>query len=215
MSISPERLEARRRQLVDAAHALIRDNGGAGFSMAQLAVRAGVSPATPYNLVGPKSEVLRLVVTDIYDGFAARLERLPAGTPLRRLLDAVDLVAAYYAEDPGFYAGLYRTAQGADRAAIGSRMFAQGRALWSGFVGAAVDAGELESFVAVEPLTDVLLRVMSVTTEFWLSLGWTPERFADEMAHAVRLTLAAVATTPGRETLVGEVEQLQAVIAAG
>ena len=55
MAISPERREARRRNLALAAQALIRERGDAGFSMAQLAERAGVSPATPYNLVGSKA----------------------------------------------------------------------------------------------------------------------------------------------------------------
>ena len=62
MALSAERREARRRHLVEAAASLIRDNGGAGFSMLQLAERAGVSQATPYNLLGSKSELLRLIV---------------------------------------------------------------------------------------------------------------------------------------------------------
>jgi AcrR family transcriptional regulator len=212
MSISPERLEARRRQLVDAAHALIRENGDAGFSMAQLAAKAGVSPATPYNLIGPKAEVLRLVVQDVYEGFTARLARRPPAAPLAHLLGAVDEVVDYYTKDPGFYAGLYRTAQGADRAVIGSLMFSQGRSLWSGFVAAAVEAGELERFVQVELLTDVLLRMMSITSEFWLSSGWSPGRFHAEMAHAARLVLCSLATAEAGTRLSREIEALQARI---
>ncbi|WP_418654973.1 TetR/AcrR family transcriptional regulator, partial [Acinetobacter baumannii] len=55
MALSPEAREARRRNIVDAAHELVRETGGAGFSMLDLARRAGVSPATPYNLLGSKS----------------------------------------------------------------------------------------------------------------------------------------------------------------
>ena len=47
MALSSEARAARQRHIVDAAHALIRETGGAGFSMLQLAKRAGVSPATP------------------------------------------------------------------------------------------------------------------------------------------------------------------------
>lgn len=54
MALSDELRAARCRNLVDAAHALIRETGGTGFSMVQLAEKAGVSPATPYNLLGSK-----------------------------------------------------------------------------------------------------------------------------------------------------------------
>ena len=77
MALSAERREARRRHLVEAAASLIRDNGGAGFSMLQLAERAGVSQATPYNLLGSKSELLRLIVAGEFEGFVARLAALP------------------------------------------------------------------------------------------------------------------------------------------
>lgn len=213
MSISPQRLEERRRQLVDAAHALIRETGDAGFTMAQLAARAGVSPATPYNLLGSKTELLRLVVHDVFESFAVRLDALPRTGPLRRLLAAVDAVTAFYTEDPAFLAGLYRTAHGADRAEIGTRMFSEGRALWSGMVRAALHAGELEPFVRVELLTDVLLRMMSVTTETWLALGWDADRFGQEMAHAARLVLAPVATPSQRDGLLQEVRALHGVMA--
>lgn len=214
MSISPELREARRRLLVDAAHALIQENGDAGFSMAQLAARARVSPATPYNLVGPKSEVLRLIVLDVFDGFRERLAALRATDGLARLLGAVDCVVDHYTADPAFYAGLYRTAQGGDRAQIGSRMFAEGRSLWSELVAAAHAEGTLQPFVEVELLTDVLLRTMSITTEFWLSSGWSAPRFQQEMAHAARLLLAAVASETSRPALVADIARLQARLAA-
>ena len=42
MALSPELREARRRNVIDAAHMLVRETGGTGFSMAQLAQRAGM-----------------------------------------------------------------------------------------------------------------------------------------------------------------------------
>ena len=86
MALSARTRDARRRHLVDSAAGLIRDGGGAGFSMLQLADRAGVSPATPYNLLGSKSELLRLIVADEFSSFVARLGGLPPLAPLARLL---------------------------------------------------------------------------------------------------------------------------------
>src|SRR5271168_2287443 len=46
----------RRRRIIEAARALIRETGNAGLSMRALAARAGVSLATPYNLFGSKRD---------------------------------------------------------------------------------------------------------------------------------------------------------------
>lgn len=214
MSISPERLEARRRLLLDAACALIREKGDAGFSMVELARRAGVSPATPYNLVGTRSELLRLVVGDEFERFRLRLAALPPAAPLDRLLEAVDLLVRQYAEDPDFYRGLYRAAQSGESAEVARQMMAQGRSLWSGMVAATVAAGDLDAEVEAEPLTDVLLRTMGATIESWLASTWPRARFGAEMAHAVRLIVAAQAAPARREGLRAEVRALQAELAA-
>ena len=92
------------------AQTLIREQGDAGFSMAQLAARAGVSPATPYNLLGTKSEVLRLVVWEEFDNFEGRLAAVRSKSPLARLLEATALVVTHYEADRPFYRGLYRAA---------------------------------------------------------------------------------------------------------
>jgi AcrR family transcriptional regulator len=214
MTISPERLEARRRQLVDAAHALIRETGDAGFSMLQLAKRAGVSPATPYNLMGSKSELLRLVVLDEFESFQAKLTAAPAAPALDWLLNSVDLMARRYIEDPSFYAGVYKAAMSGESSEIGNLMITEGRSLWSGMIQAAVDAKDLEDFVQIEPLTDVFLRAMAVTVQGWLALGWTDEQFAREIRHAARLTLASVATPARRDSLVQDIRALQVAMAA-
>ncbi|HEX4182534.1 MAG TPA: TetR/AcrR family transcriptional regulator [Caulobacteraceae bacterium] len=214
MTISQERLEARRRQLVDAAHALIKETGSAGFSMLQLAKRAGVSPNTPYNLMGSKSELLRLMVRDDFERFRAKLTAAPAAAALDRLLNAIDLMVRHYTEDPGFYAGLHKAARSGESPEIGVLMAANCRSLWSGMAQAAVDAGELEGFVQVEPLTEALVRITAGAVAGWFALDWTDERFAREVRHAARLTLASVASPARRDRLVQDIRALQAALAA-
>ena len=51
----------RRRAILDAAREIITTLGDAGLTMRALAARAGVSPATPYNLFGSKQAVLQAV----------------------------------------------------------------------------------------------------------------------------------------------------------
>jgi len=54
----------RRRRIIAAARDLIRETGNAGLSMRALAQRAGVSLATPYNLLGSKRAIFDLLTDD-------------------------------------------------------------------------------------------------------------------------------------------------------
>ena len=213
MALSSETLATRRSHLVEAAQALIRERGDAGFSMAQLAARAGVSPATPYNRLGSKSEILRLVVREDFERFIARLERLRGESPMARLLGAADMVVTHYEADRTFHRGLYRSAFGPDAAEVRDVMAREGRALWQGFIEAALEAGELLNFVRPAPLTGALIRAIGGVAQTWLAEGWPRRRFALEMAAAVRLTLASVAAPGLREVMVAEIAEAMAAIA--
>lgn len=189
MALSPEVREARRRNIVTAAHMLIRETGGAGFSMLELARRAGVSPATPYNLHGTKAEVLRRVVEDEFGSFARRLAEEPEAGPLDRLLRTIDLVVVHYCAEPEFYRGLYAAMHGIEGNPLREMMGAQGEALWTALVAAAIAHGELHPLLPADQLTPLLLRTIAATTEAWLDDHWEPERFRAEMARATRLLL--------------------------
>jgi AcrR family transcriptional regulator len=204
MALSPEAREARRRNIVDAAHALIRETGGAGFSMLQLARRAGVSQATPYNLLGSKSEVLRRVVDDEFASFAQRLAAEPERRPLDALLRAIDLVVVHYLAEPEFYRGLYAAIHGIEGNPLREMMNTNGQALWSGLVSAAFEAGEVAPVLAPRDLTPLLLRSMAATVDGWLEERWDSARFAREMTRASRLLLLGLVDSPRGETLRAE-----------
>ena len=205
MALSESAKAARQQRLVDSAHALIRESG-AGFSMLQLAEHAGVSPATPYNLLGSKTEVLRLVIRDESKRFIQRLaEQPPAARPLDRLLQAVDLVVVQYADEPAFYRGLYRAAIGTE---VRSMMRSENQALWCDKIAEAMAAGELSSAISDTDLTAVLLRAMASTTQAWLADEWTTERFADEMTRATRLLLLGLVSAPERKRLLAGLKSL-------
>ncbi len=72
MSRREEAKAERRRQIVRAARELIVERGDAGLSMRELARRAGVSQATPYNLFGTKRAILLAVLQDVED-FGVRM----------------------------------------------------------------------------------------------------------------------------------------------
>lgn len=181
--------------------------------MQQLARRAGVSPATPYNLVGSKSELLKLVVSDEFEAFSRKQSGLICETPLAHLFSAFDLVAEHYASDRAFYASLYRAVLDTDGAEISYMMLVAGRSVWCDLVKSAVDAGELEGFLDIEPFTDVLLRLISITTAIWLGGKWSNARFRLELGLALKLVIASVASPEWRKLLLSEIQELQIEIA--
>lgn len=213
MAISTARKAERVQNLVQAAQELIRSSD-AGFSMAQLAARAGVSPATPYNLVGAKSDLLRLVIEDEYERFAAKLAALPSSTPLADLLAATALVVSHYESDRQFYRGLYRLIATTEGSESYDLMTVRGERLWGDMIARAIDSGELQDFVRVGPTTTVLLSTIASMTTAWFAQSWSGRLYALEMAHGVRLVLAAIAAPAARDRLVGEISALQANIDA-
>ena len=194
MALSPQLREARRRNVIDAAHRLIRETGSTGFSMLQLAQCAGVSPATPYNLLGSKAEVLRRVVEDEYDRFARRLADQPARPPLPHLLHALDLIAVHYLAEPQFYRGLYGAMIGIEDNPVRALMSAEGLRLWTAMVATAQDHGALAPLLSAEDLTALLLRGVAATVEAWLAEHWDDPRFIRELRRTSRLTLLGLAS---------------------
>jgi AcrR family transcriptional regulator len=209
LALSAARREDRRQHIVTAAQSLLRDRGNTGFSMTELAARAGVSPATPYNLVGSKGEILRLVVKEEFRSFIDKLSALRGHTPLESLLDATALVVSHYEADRSFYRALYQMTYSSDAPDMHEQMLSEGRALWTGLVRAAVEAGELGPVTRVEPFTDVLLRAMSAVTLGWLSENWNHARFEAEMALSVSLICAGLARSDVQSGLLANIERLQ------
>jgi AcrR family transcriptional regulator len=98
--------EERRRRIVDAARALIRETGDTGLSMRAIAARANVSLATPYNLFGSKRGIVTAVLEDARQ-FAERFATLKDLSAIERIFMAVRITLDYHVQDPAFYRTLW------------------------------------------------------------------------------------------------------------
>ncbi len=109
MALREQQKEKRRDLIVQAAEELIRETGDTDFSMITLAQRAGLSPATPYNLFGSKSAILYALLTVSADRFFNSPKRtLAAADPYQHFIRAADGLADVLSRDPAFYRPLYR-----------------------------------------------------------------------------------------------------------
>ena len=209
MALSDARREARCNEIVTAAQSLLRDRGDAGFSMNELAVRANVSQATPYNLLGSKAEILRRVVKAEFASFTEKLAALNRKNPLAALLDATALVVTHYETDQAFYRALYRMIFTSEAPDVHDLMQDEGRLLWQEMVHAAMASGELASTVRPLAFTDALLRTISAVTLAWLTEGWSHARFDAEMALSVRLMIASIARPDIQLQLLEQLREIQ------
>jgi len=96
MALGPRAPERRRRLIVDAALDVLRERGFAGARMADIASRAGTSPALVAYHFGTLSAVLAEALTVAEDKFYADLDHLLAGESGARekLWTCIDLAAS-------------------------------------------------------------------------------------------------------------------------
>lgn len=96
-------IEERRRRLIRAAGELILENDEGAFSMPDLARRAGLSLATPYNLFGSKAAVLSALFETQIRGFHRDESWMQGLSPLDRILGFIDRLIAAYSRQPRFF----------------------------------------------------------------------------------------------------------------
>jgi len=90
---------ARLARILDAARALIRESNGIGFTMKDVAQRAGVAPATPYNLLGSKDGLLYALLSDLLDGLFIGVLKYRASDPIEHPVEAAAIGAEVFAAD--------------------------------------------------------------------------------------------------------------------
>lgn len=191
----------RRARIIQAARDLLQETGAADLSMRTLAERAGVSPATPYNLFGSKRAILVSVLEDIrgFGKFFATSARLP---PFERILNAVALAVGYYEHDPAFYRVLWRTILGSDAGEDRSAIFnAKRDAFWTQLLQDAADAGLLRPGIQVAGLRRALDAAFRGTMLDWASGELPTEALQPGIGLAYVLILRGAASAPGLRLL--------------
>lgn len=99
-----------REALIQAAQELIRAKGPAGFTIAEAARLAGVSPAAPYRHFPDAESLLAEVATRGFDLFHDRLAAALATAPADSARAAEAVGRAYLAfarDEPAFYATMF------------------------------------------------------------------------------------------------------------
>lgn len=171
---------ATRTKLIDAAIELATDSGYDGAGVREVAARAGVSPATAYQHVGSKDQLLVEALLKLGDRVTETvLDRAPTGDgPADRLTDVFSRILHQASQKPLLYQALFRAYVAGPPGLTGDPDlvgFGPERASW---IGHALRAGDLGGHD--EDDLDAAARVLS-STFLGAMVGVAAGREADEV----------------------------------
>jgi AcrR family transcriptional regulator len=101
-----------REALIESALSLIGEKGPAGFTIAEAARSAGVSPAAPYRHFRDREELMAEVARLGFERFANDLEKAWHGgrpSPLEALQSVGRAYLAFARNEPAYYAAMFET----------------------------------------------------------------------------------------------------------
>lgn len=203
----------RRDRIVDAAVDLVSQGDVSALTMRELSIVAGVSVPTIYNLIGGRDDVLIALIERFGETIEAELATL-GGDPIERCFqitghciarvsDPTSLVRSVYAE------GLGPALSGSSAGPLRRYGTAIGLAILE-----ATECGDLTRDTTVQLLVESLMSQVVVRIARWVSADppSDPARLHAQAAHAVALTLIAVATDQTRPGLLHRLSEAQATL---
>jgi AcrR family transcriptional regulator len=200
--------QIRQQRLLEAAASLIRTSGGTDFSMLALAEEAGVSPATPYNLLGSKVGVLWALLNYSLDTVLERLSLLrEPSDPFERVVQAAALGAEVFTSEADFYRPLYRFLLGCGDPVNRPQFMDRALAYWMhsttllnqlGYLRAPIDQAELSREMEIH-----FLGVL----DLWVQHELDDDEFEAQIVFGTALMLLAVADDPGRAKLMKHLQK--------
>lgn len=213
-----ERNKAKRRDaILDGALALLREQPIGAVSIDRIAERAEVSPATVYNLVGTREQLLLALIDRVIDGLVdAIAERAAAGVddPVATAELIVQQSADAFVAD----AAAYRQIIGVvgDFSACGSMMAFDPAQLQIGAMRDARAKGILRRDADPAAVGRQIYLSYNGALLAWAGLGLTDAGFVIAARHGLYTSLVAFATDEHRPRLARELARLgRRLVAAG
>ncbi|MDT0576014.1 TetR/AcrR family transcriptional regulator [Croceicoccus sp. F390] len=171
----------RRRRLIKAATELLTEREDGSFSMPELARRAQVSLATPYNLFGSKAAVLAQVFERLAHGFNRDPAWMSGLGAADRILGVIDRLTLAYEQQGRLFRSLWRALYGLDLAEQGDLNLSLSNEIVRPLVnGLATDRLLIEN-VPAHVLELTLARIFEANFEQWAAQDWTASQLRDHL----------------------------------
>lgn len=204
-------LEERRRRLVRAASELIAERDDGSFSMPELAKRAGLSLATPYNLFGSKAAVLAKVFERLVRGFrrdSAWMEGLPAS---ERVLGVVDKLVLSFEDQGRLFRNLWKALYGLDLSEQRQLNHSLSHEIVNPLVASLFADRLIPADVPATAIETTLARLFDANFEMWAAQDWTPAQLRTQLRSGFALVFLGLVDEPERTRLTAAIRAESAV----
>lgn len=171
-------VEERRMRLVRAASELIAERDDGTFSMPELAKRAGLSLATPYNLFGSKAAVLARVFERLVRGFNRDASWMAGLSASERINGVVDRLVAAYDEQGRLFRNLWKALYGLDLSEHRELNLSLSNQIVHPLVASLAQDGLIPADVPHAAIENTLVRLFDASFEMWAAQDWPPGAFA-------------------------------------
>ncbi len=158
------------------------------IAMRPLALCAGVSEATPYNLFGIKRHLVAALYAQDCDAFLVQLGERTRGDALTRLFEALDLYCDNLAARPHYHRTLMAELYGPGRVQDAGGPD-PGIAVWLALIGALERDGLIDPAIPADRLTTAFVHLLSGAVLEWTRGLCTIETLRNNLAFGLRLCL--------------------------
>jgi AcrR family transcriptional regulator len=196
----------RRARLIQAARDLIAERRDGNFSMQELAARAGLSLATPYNLLGSKAAILQEVYRAETEGFRRTNKSAQRRPPVERVMATVEHILRVFAENPKFYRNLSRSLSALGPDEIRQLIVPLADSMLQPLVDELIAAGAIVVAVSPTLITTHLQRIFESTFLHWAALEWDGQLFRNELRAGFALTFLGLFEGKNRAALLAELK---------
>ncbi|MFD3546353.1 TetR/AcrR family transcriptional regulator [Streptomyces sp. NPDC058655] len=188
-----ERHKARRRsRILDATRELLRESPESVISTERIAERAEVSPATVYNLVGPREKIWEALAVAFTEELEGRLAARRAGGPREVVRSTVQLFVGDPVVSRRMVRGWQESGLVLDRGPLVHLRRAMADARAGGLLRADVDPDALAAVVSAS---------CAGALHQWVAALIDDDRFLARALFAVDVALAAAAADSHRDEL--------------
>jgi AcrR family transcriptional regulator len=178
----------RRARLIKAARALMTENAGGNFSMGELAARAGLSLATPYNLFGSKTAILQAVFRAEMEGFHKRYKILAHLQPVEQVLATIGNVVNVFTREPAFYRSLTRSLMTIPSDDFSTSILPLSDNMFLPLVEGLIEAGAIRLALPAGVISMQLLRVFNSVFLLWALQNWSEDQLLQELKTGFSLS---------------------------
>ncbi|MGK5640630.1 TetR/AcrR family transcriptional regulator [Streptomyces sp. URMC 126] len=191
-----ERHKAQRRhRILDATRELLRESPESVISAERIARRAGVAPATVYNLIGPRDKIWEALAADFMAALERRLAAPGTVDPRRDAREVVKSTVRLFVGDPLVSRRMVREWEAGGLAFHHSPLTRLSRAMAD-----ARTRGLLRADVDTDALATVVATSCLGALHQWVAALIDDDRFLARCLFALDVAFAAAAAAPCRDS---------------